>query len=112
MHSEQGRTKTAVCDIKVEDMPKCRPIARIQAYTILPDRAATGCPLGRGALADYVAGMRSLTVAARIGASRSSTFMSRTRSPTTTDQLRRCSPSLPYTPEKRVRVKPQSEPRP
>ena len=32
-----------------------------------------------GALADYVAGMRSLTVAARIGASRPSTFMSRTR---------------------------------
>src|ERR1022692_3299051 len=32
-----------------------------------------------GALADSVAGMRSLTVAARIGASRPSTFMSRTR---------------------------------
>src|ERR1035438_8068794 len=84
MHSgQQGRIKTAVCDIEVEDMPKCRPIARIQAYTILPDRAATGRPLGRGGLADYMAGMRSLTVAARIGASRSSTFMSRTRSPTT-----------------------------
>src|ERR1022692_2022791 len=60
MHSgQQGRIKTAVCDIEVEDMPKCRPIARILAYTILPDRAATGCPLGRGALADSVAGMRS-----------------------------------------------------
>ena len=38
---------------------KCPPIARILAYTILPDRAATGCPLGGGALADSVAGMRS-----------------------------------------------------
>src|ERR1022692_1186980 len=61
MHSgQQGRIKTAVCDIEVEDMPKCPPIARILAYTILPDRAATGCPLGRGALADSVVGMRSL----------------------------------------------------
>src|ERR1022692_4484661 len=60
MHSgQQGRIKTAVCDIEVEDMPKCRPIARILAYTLLPDRAATGCPLGRGALADSAAGMRS-----------------------------------------------------
>ena len=32
-----------------------------------------------GALADSAAGMRSLTVAARIGASRPSTFMSRIR---------------------------------
>src|SRR5450755_3720563 len=36
-----------------------------------------GVPSGPGALADPVAGMRSLTVAARIGASRPSTFMSR-----------------------------------
>ena len=41
-----------------------------------------------GALADYVAGMRSLTVAARIGASRPSTFMSRT-SGKTEERLRR-----------------------
>ena len=32
-----------------------------------------------GALANFVPGMRSLTVAARIGASRPSTFMSRTQ---------------------------------
>jgi hypothetical protein len=51
--------------MEVRDLLKCPPIARILAYTILPDRAAT-------------VRERSLTVAARIVASLPSTFMSRT----------------------------------
>src|ERR1019366_2811926 len=56
--------------MEVRDLPKCPPIARILAYTILPDRAAT---VRERWLITWQA-MRSLTVAARVGASRPSTF--------------------------------------
>src|ERR1035441_337867 len=63
------------------DLPKGPPIARILAYTILPDRAATVRERWLTPWQARAPDPEGTPVAARIGASRPSTFMSRTHRP-------------------------------
>src|ERR1039457_3350857 len=61
-----------------QQLPKCPPIARILAYTLLPDRAATVRERWLTPQQACAPRPRGHPVAARIGASRPSPFMSRT----------------------------------